>query len=68
MADTLIQRARDIAADTYIRLEMKNPTPDRTAVEWARQIETYSRFLREGDYDQTREVQTALAALRSVAA
>ena len=66
MADTLIQRARHIAADTYIRLEMKKPTNDRNAAEWAQHVEDFSNYLREGCFDQDREVQTALAALRSV--
>ena len=68
MSDTLIQRARDIAADQYIRLQVKNPTPHRRAVEWAQHVETYADFLRDGAYDDSVAVQTALAALRSAAA
>ena len=65
---SLIQRARDIAAEQYIRLEMKNPTPYRVATEWAEHIETYAAFMREGAYDDTISVQTALVALRSAEA
>lgn len=64
----LLQRARDIAADQYIRLSIKNPTPNHTLVEWADHVASYARILREGGLDHDREVQTALAALRSVAA
>lgn len=67
-ANALLQRARDIAADQYIRLEMKRPTPDHTLARWSKHIEDYTRWLRSGAYDGNREVQTALAALRSVAA
>lgn len=67
MAKSLIQRARDIAADQYVRLSMKNPTPYRTLADWADQIVTYSGMLRDGRLDHDREVQTALAALRSAA-
>ena len=64
---TLIERAREIAADAYIRDELKNPTPFRLATEWAAHIETYVTFLHDGSYDRTREVQTALLALRGAA-
>jgi len=64
----LLQRARDIAADQYVRLEMKNPTRHSTFNEWSAHIERYTMFMREGRYDHKSEVQTALAALRSVAA
>lgn len=64
----IVQRARDIAADTYIRLEMKEPTDHTTFAEWAAHIERFAGWLRDGTYDHRFEVQTALAALRSVAA
>ena len=64
----LLQRARDIAADQYIRLEMKNPTPRQDFQGWSKHVERYASFMREGRYDDGCEVQTALAALRSVAA
>lgn len=64
----LLQRARDIAADQYIRLQMKDPTPRHTLASWGSHVVAYSRMLREGHLDHEREVQTALAALRSVAA
>lgn len=64
----ILQRARDIAADQYIRLSMKNPTGQREFAFWAAHVERYSGFIRDGGYDQKAEVQTALAALRSVAA
>ena len=67
MSDSLIQRARDIAADQYIRLEMKEATVDRSATEWAKHIQSYTGFMRAGAYDSSVEVQSALAALRSVA-
>lgn len=68
MSDSLIQRARDIAADQFIRLEMKRPTGDKTLREWAKQIEDYSQYMRTGAYDNSVEVQSALAVLRSVVA
>lgn len=64
----LLQRARDIAADQYIRLEVKRPTPHRTLAEWGPHVAAYSAMFREGSLDHTGEVQSALAALRSVAA
>ncbi|KUR71207.1 hypothetical protein AQZ52_11085 [Novosphingobium fuchskuhlense] len=67
MSDTLIQRARDIAADQYIRLEVKRPTPLRTLEEWAPHVAAYSDMIRQGSFDRNIEVQTALAVLRSVA-
>lgn len=68
MSDSLIQRARDIAADQYIRLSVKDPTPHRLATEWAEHVVQFSEMLRDGRFDHDRAVQTALAALRSVAA
>jgi len=65
---TLIQRARNIAAEQYIRQQVKRPTPDATLTQWAKHIEEYSGYLRDGSFDREREVQIALAALRSVAA
>lgn len=64
----LLQRARDIAADQYVRLEMKRPTPFRTLAEWGPHVAAYSEMFRKGSLDGSGEVQTALAALRSVAA
>jgi len=64
---TLIQRARDIAADQYIRLQMKNPTGARPAISWAEHVETYSTLMREGAYDGHIEVQSVLVALRGAA-
>ena len=64
---SLIQRARDIAADQYIRLEVKRPTPYRTLAEWGPHVAAYSAMFRDGSLDDSGEVQTALAALRSVA-
>ncbi|WP_298165048.1 hypothetical protein [Novosphingobium sp.] len=64
----LLQRARDIAADQYIRLSLKYPTPNATLFAWADHIPTYEAMLRDGRLDHDREVQTALAALRSIAA
>jgi hypothetical protein len=64
----LLQRARDIAADQYIRLSMKKPTDQHGFAFWAAHVERYSGFLRDGGYDHHADVQTALAALRSVAA
>lgn len=67
MSNSLIQRARDIAADQYIRLEMKSPSPRHTATEWAKHIQSYAAFMREGSYDDALPVQAALAALRGAA-
>jgi len=65
---SLIQRARDIAADQYIRLEMKDPTPRYAATDWAAHIQSYTAFMREGAYDNNIAVASALAALRSATA
>lgn len=64
----LLQRARDIAAEQYVRLSIKNPTPNYSLIVWAEHITAYARITREGGFDSDGEVQTALAALRSVAA
>jgi hypothetical protein len=66
MNQHLIQRARDIAADQYIRLTMKNPTNARNAASFAEHVQRYSGFMRSGAYDDSIEVQSALVALRSV--
>lgn len=68
MSQSLIQQARDIAADQYIRLQMKNPNGDQTLFVWARHIQSYSDFMRNGYYDHSGEVQSTLAALRSTQA
>lgn len=65
MSQSLIQQARDIAADQYIRLQMKNPNGDQTLFVWARHIQRYSDFMREGAYDDDISVQSTLVALRS---
>lgn len=64
----LLQRARDIAADQYIRLQMKRPVDFETFADWSAHIARYADYMRSGQYDHTRDVQTALAALRSVPA
>lgn len=69
MSVDLIQRARDIAADTYVRLEVsrtKLPTTHASHEAWGRHIDYYSRFMREGAYDDDVSVQAALSALSSV--
>ena len=68
MSQSLIQQARDIVADQYIRLQMKNPNGDQTLFVWARHIQSYSDFMRRGFYDHGEAVQSTLVALRSVAA
>lgn len=67
-AQTLIQQARDIVADQYIRLEMKRKTDAHSFPAWAEQIRSYSTFMREGAYDDDLAVVATLEALRSVAA
>lgn len=67
MTAALIQQARDIAADQYIRLEMKDPTPFRAASMWAEHVQTYAKHIRQGGFDNGLPVQAALAALRSIA-
>ena len=64
----LLQRARDITADQYIRMQMKRPTRGYSLTVWAEHVAAYARILREGGFDNDLEVQAALAALRSVAA
>ena len=66
MSQSLIQQARDIAADQYIRLEMKRASNRHTAAEWAEHIQSYAAFMREGSYDDDISVQSTLVALRSV--
>lgn len=68
MSDTLIQRARDAVADQYIRLQVKKPQDDQLATEWAGHVERYAGFLRSGAYDDSLEVQSALSAMRGLAA
>ena len=68
MSQSLIQQARDIAADQYIRLEIKRASHRHVATEWAEHIQSYTAFMREGAYDDGISVQAALVALRSVAA
>lgn len=68
MSQSLIQQARDIAADQCIRLAMKNPSGDQTLFVWARHIQRYSDFMREGAYDDDISVQATLVALRSTQA
>lgn len=63
----ILQRARDIAADQYIRLAMKRPNNFQLAVVAAGHIQRYSDFMREGHYDDDCAVQSAIIALRSVA-
>lgn len=74
--DTL-QRARDIAADTYVRMEeanlAANGAPDLSAIEgqikhtddsWRDFIASYAHYMRKGCYDEGLPVQIALAALK----
>ena len=68
MSQSLIQQARDIAADQCIRLAMKNPNGDQTLFVWARHIQRYTAFMREGAYDDDISVQATLVALRSTQA
>ena len=68
MSQSLIQQARDIVADQYIRLEMKRASHHHNAAEWADHIQSYTTFMREGSYDDDVSVQATLVALRSVAA
>lgn len=63
MTYSLIQQARDIAADQYIRLQMKEPNPDQSLFAWARHIQEYSDFMRGGSYDDDIAVQSAIAAM-----
>ena len=64
----ILQRARDIAADQYIRLAMKNPVDFETFADWSAHIVSYANYMRSGQYDSSHQVQTALVALRSVEA
>ena len=68
MSQSLIQQARDIAADQYIRLEIKRASHRHTYAEWADHIQRYSDFMRRGFYDHGEAVQSTLVALRSAAA
>ena len=65
----LIQRARDIVADAYAKSEVTRgtkPTQYATFAKWGEHIDSYSRFMREGAYDDDLAVQSALVALASV--
>ena len=42
MSQSLIQQARDIAADQYIRLEIKRASHRHVATEWAEHIQSYT--------------------------
>jgi len=66
MSASLIQQARDIAADQYVRLEMKHASDRHTFVEWSEHIRSYAAFMRSGSYDDDLSVQSALASLRSI--
>jgi hypothetical protein len=67
--DATLQKARNIVADTYLKVETargKKPDSFATFAAWGQHIDDYSRFLREGAYDDDIAVQSALAALQSV--
>lgn len=64
----LIQRARDIAADTFVKIEAargKKPSQFETFAKWGEHIDSYSKFMREGAYDNDIVVQSTLVALAS---
>ena len=64
----LIQRARDIAADVFVEYSLRQgkPSSHETFKAWGDHLDTYSRFTRDGSYDDYRDVQIAIAALASV--
>lgn len=66
--ESQIQRARNIAADTYVRMESerKGTPAGHTAEGWAGHVQSYARFLRDGAYDDDWAVQSALAAIQDV--
>ena len=64
----LIQQARDIVADIFVQMENardKKPKQFATVSAWAKHIEDYSKFMREGAYDDDLAVQSAFIALGS---
>lgn len=67
-----LQRARDFAADAYIAAQiadavgMVSHSYGGSFEAWGKQIDDYSRFMRQGAYDSDMAVQAALAALLSV--
>ena len=65
----LIQRARDIVADAFVaEVTSKGYKPEQfdTFAKWGEHIDSYSRFMREGAYDNDIAVQSTLVALTSV--
>jgi len=67
--DATLQQARNIVADTYLKVETargKKPDSFATFAAWGSHLDDYSRYLREGAYDDDIAVQSALAALRAV--
>jgi len=67
--DANLKLARNIVADTYLKVETgrgKKPDSFATFAAWGHHLDDYSRFLREGAYDDDIAVQSALAALQAV--
>ena len=63
-----LQRARNIVADKFIAAELaktEKPTNFPTFANWGHHIDDYSRFMREGAYDDDVAVQSTLEALNS---
>lgn len=70
MSAALIQRARDIVADTFLEAKVatgKKPTSFATIELWLKHSSDYARFMREGAYDDDIAVQATLTALKQVA-
>ena len=76
----ILQRARDIAADTYVRMEEARLAADGppqisdydgnpyTEDSWREFTAGYTQHMRNGAYDSVLAVQVALAALNQVPA
>jgi len=66
----ILQQARNIVADKFVAIETKRVRPAQyTSFEaWGRHIDDYSRFMREGAYDNDLAVVATIAALEFAAA
>lgn len=64
--DELLQRARDIVAETYLKAQMahgKKPSHYATYKEYFDLMTDYAKYMRQGAYDDELTVQAVLAAL-----
>ena len=69
MSAVLLHRARDIAAETFLQVEIyngKKPAYFESNETWLKHLLDYTEYLRDGAYDDQLPVQVALVALQQV--